>query len=232
VPFVDVGSAAKLEKNLFGLRGSRIPKRGQFDIKIGSFSTPFIATLDYEFDHFDQAQDLLVTKRVSPAESFPKFLVYSRALYGDGWKFDLERTRSADSLSPPSDPNLQVDISIVTYPGAFASIPTNEDRGAALALPGAREVFHQALPLSAASWQAFDYSLAIPTGVVISQRFEVLFGFWDFESPYFTVFWRGKPLPGSPQAFTIRNDVWKNIDAGGFKGSLNQDVYFRVENEK
>lgn len=194
--------------------------RGWFDILKPEVS--------YVFDHIDLDKNVLVTRRNSPDAAFPEFLVYSALQYGSTLRFDIERTRSANHLEPPSDSNILIDVSVVTYPG---ELKLGNSRDSVLALPGATEIHAQTLPLIPTKWTASECSFTIPTGARINERFDALLGFLDPLPNYLSVFWRRYPVFWDDWHF-VRMDDWIRAEASGFKGGLSRVVFFRIRRPK
>jgi hypothetical protein len=190
--------------------------RGWFDI--------WRPDVPYAFDHIDLDQNVLVTRRDSPDTTFPGLLVYSALQYGFTWRFDIERTRSANHLEPPPDAGVVIDFSIVTYPGDLKLATT---RDTVLAAPGAKEIHLQTLPLSSNAWTATECSLTIPTGASVNERYDALLGFIDPLPDYASIFWRSYPVLWDDWHF-VRFGEWIRADASGYKGGLSRIVFFRV----
>jgi hypothetical protein len=189
------------------------------------FETPK-PDVPYAFDHYDFEQNVLVTKRDTPENTFPEFLVYSANQYGFPWGFDIERTRNANSFKPPLDSGVIIDFSVVTYPGEL-DLRTNSKRSTCLLLPGAQEIHAQSLPLSSSKWTPMECSFAIPNGIVIKDRFDVLLGFLDPLPDHLSIFYRHHPVLSNTWQF-IKFGDWICADASGFNGGLARVAFFRI----
>lgn len=190
--------------------------RGWFDIPRPEMT--------YVFHHIDLDQNVFTTRRETSEAAFPEFLVYSARQYGFPWRFDIERTRSANHLKPPSDAGVFIDYSIVTYPG---ELKLGDSREAALAVPGAAEILAQTLPLSSTTWTSTECSFVIPTGSKINERFDTLLGFYDPLPDYVSVFWRRYPVLWD-QWWFVKFGHWIRAEASGYKGGLARVAFFRV----
>jgi len=189
------------------------------------FETPR-PDVPYAFDHIDLGQNVLVTKRDSLENIFPMFLIYSATQYGFPLEFDIERTRDANRFKPPPDSGVIIDFSVVTYPGEL-NARTNSKRSTCLLLPGAQEIHTQSLPLSSSTWTAIECSFAIPNGIVIKDRFDVLLGFLDPLPDRLSIFYRHHPVFVNTWQF-IKFGDWICAEASGFKGGLARIAFFRV----
>lgn len=180
----------------------------------------------YAFDHIDLEQNILTTRRDSPDSTLPEFIIYSAVEYGFPWRFDIERTRNANKLKPPSDSNLFIDFSVVTYPGKL-TLTQVESRDVCLSLSGAKEIYAQTVSLSSETWKSAQYTLTIPTGKVLSEQFDVLLGFTDPLPEYISIFLYNHRASWNQMHF-IKIDRWILADSSGFEGDLAGVVFFRV----
>ena len=178
----------------------------------------------YLFERIDLDNNVLVARRALADTSFPQFLVYSAVKYGFTFRFDIERTREANALTPPPHSHLAIDVSVITYPGEIMS---DDARDAALAFPGAKEIDSSTVPLSASTWATTECSFTIPTGTRIEQRFDVLLGFLDPLPDYLSIFWRRHPVLWDDWHFVKMGD-WVRVEASGYTGGLAVSVFARV----
>jgi hypothetical protein len=186
----------------------------------------------YGFDHVDTNPLKIVIKRISDGNNYPKFLAYFPAGWG-AWFFDLERTRLINGLSPPKDPELTLEISAVTYRGDET---VSKNRKEALASPGAREIFHQSVPLSSTEWSNFVYSHTVPDHKAPEksrerrEEIDFLFGFWDATPGCCYLCCRGTVVWGPLFRFIQSVSTgWQQLDHPGFDEGLIEPVYFRIQ---
>jgi hypothetical protein len=185
----------------------------------------------YYFDHFDIEHNLLITKRSSPENQFPLFLIYSTVTYdepdrtppgmlnGADLDFDLERTRSENGFKPPESTHLILDVEVTT---------------------AGKKLLTESVSLSSTAWKSFNYPTADAVGgqtgqitiggeggqaVELSKHVEALFGFQDAVPDYFTICWRGKDYYGI-QYRTVRLGAWDTVFSSG--AVPNEDILFRV----
>lgn len=178
----------------------------------------------YVFDRLDLDQNVLVTRRISLDATFPEFLVYSQHRYGWSWQFDIERTRLANDLKPPSDSGFLIDFSVITYPGELTHSNKRDDF---LAVPSAKEVHTQTLPLSSSNWTPSECTILIPTGKPVNRRYEALLGFCDPWPDFVSVLWREHPAQGTSWRCVKVGD-WEWAVGGQYEGGLSYGVFFRV----
>ncbi len=178
----------------------------------------------YRFDQLDLSQNVLITRLDSSETMFPELLVYSARLYGSPLSFDIERTRAANKLKPPSDTGISIDFSVVTYSGELS---LSDSRESVVALPGAAEIHARTLPLSSSTWTTTECSFSIPTGISINERFDVLLGFCDPLPDYISIYWRRHPVLWDQWHFA-RLNKWIRAEAAGYKGGVSRVAFFRV----
>jgi len=170
----------------------------------------------YAFDLIDLDKNVLVTRRESSDTLFPQFLIYSATKYELWWCFDLERTRAANGLTAPPDPNLVMDIAVVTWPGDLEH-SKNKSKDDFLAIPGAEEVLSQSVPLSSSAWMGISSSFTNSAGTVVTRLFEARFGFADPWPHRFAIF-----LCYGPSGYYwwdfLQADNWVSDALGEHKG--------------
>jgi hypothetical protein len=179
---------------------------------------------DFVFQSIDLDQNTLVTRRASNDPAFPEFLIYKAPEFGWPWSFDLDGTRNANHLTPPTNSDLQIDFSAIVF---FGDSLLGKTREALLALPKAKEIHSQSSRLHFGSWTTAKWAFSLPDGHQVDDQFEVRAGFLDPLPDYLSVFWRDHHLPGENWHFG-KSGEWVEFSRGGYKGGLSRVAYFRV----
>ncbi len=203
-------------------------------------SSIFLGKPIYEFDRLDAQNRVLVIKRSLPDFPQLQYLVYSedafnslgqktvRILHDWPWHFDLLRTRQINGLTPPEDPHLTLEVSVITVPDEFnVRFP---DREYLLSHAGAKELLDESFPLSSTEWKAFDYqywntNLKVQT----TNHIEVLFGFKNAEPGDYTICLRGLDDKGVPYS-VVQADTWNWVNTRYAKGR--GFLFLRIQDAK
>ena len=202
----------------------------------------------YVFDHLDLDQNVLVTRlklpKLTKAEAreehaaqqksqsafpnptYPKYLVYSAPQYGLPLTFDFQRTGALNGLPLPND-KLSMDVSVVTFPGDTSRL-LGRDRAAALAEPGAKEIFAKTFPLNGETWTKIEYATRLSPTITENSQFEAILGFNDPAPHRVNIFWRREPDQQADWHPT-ETGAWVVADVSGLEGGILRNVYFRVE---
>jgi hypothetical protein len=153
-------------------------------------------------------------------------LVYSAPQYGLPLTFDFQRTGELNGLPLPND-KLSMDVSVVTFPGDTSRL-LGRDRAAALAEPGAKEIFAKTFPLNGETWTKIEYATRLSPTITENSQFEAILGFNDPAPHRVNIFWRREPDQQADWHPT-ETGAWVVADVSGLEGGILRNVYFRVE---
>jgi hypothetical protein len=149
-------------------------------------SPSYLVKKNYHFDHLNGDGRTLFFKRTADGDPYPQWLAYSLSFVPSsiwGLQFDFDATVKANRFSPPKDPGLMIDASVVQYPGKFSADPTLKKQDL-LAKPGATETPVQSFPLSATDWTSVQ-------GDFPKTTMQIRFGFWSLSPGYVSVLVKG-----------------------------------------
>jgi len=180
----------------------------------------------YHFSSVDDVQSAMITERSSSDNSIPTYLVYTGADYDQsvrkspsifddiGYFFDLERTRAINGLSPPQDPALIIDVSVVS---GLDARDLNSPGLATASYPGGKELLRESVALSSTKWKQVNFTTSQGSeanSVSAPSHIDFLFGFSDSTSDTYTLCVRGSNLYGI-QYPTAKTNEWSGLQPEG-----------------